>query len=161
MWPRRTTLGHDYAHHWTMDHPAVRTRLRPRALVESSDGAEAFSRVRALERHGYDAAWCPGPPQTMGSRCPLVSGDACPLTDWADVVVTALGIGHPAGREVLEATRRAHPDLPVVVEATQAEAAQWPELLHGHPVLRTPVTTNGLLDAVAEAIGPGNRLTTN
>lgn len=153
MWPRRSTLGHDYAHSWTVDHPVVRSRARPRVLLEVGDGAEAFARVRVLERHGYDVAWCPGPPDALGSRCPLVSGTSCPLTDWADVVVTSLGVNHPAGREVLEATRRERPGLPVVVEASRDEGEEWSALLQGHRVLRMPVTTEALLDAVGDAVG--------
>lgn len=158
MRPRRTVLGNDYAHHWSVDHPSLHGRTRPRVLVEAGDGAEAFARVRLLERHGYDAAWCPGPPDSLGARCPLVSGEGCPLTEWADVVVTSLGMGHPAGREVLEAMRRVHPDKAVIVEATEREAAEWPQLLDGHPVLRTPVTGERLVAAVEEAVGRPSRL---
>lgn len=150
MRARRTSLGHDYAHNWSVDHPSVRGGVRRRVLVEASDGAEAFARVRLLERNGYDAAWCPGPPEAIGSRCPLVAGEECPLTDWADVVVTSLGIDHPAGREVLEALRRCHPDTPVIVEAGRTAREQWPHILEGHRVLSAPTTADDLLDAVGE-----------
>jgi hypothetical protein len=152
MWLRRSTLGHDYAHTWSVDHPSLHGRSRPRVLVEAADGGEAFARVRLLERHGYDTAWCPGPPEIIGSRCPLVAGKDCPLTDWADVVVTSLGVRHPAGRDVLEAIGRVHPGLPVVVEASLNEAADWPQYLVGHEVVREPATTPRLLEAIEEAL---------
>jgi CheY-like chemotaxis protein len=122
-------------------------------LLEVADGAEAFARVRLLERHGYDAAWCPAPPEALGSRCPLVAGEGCPLTDWADVVVTSLGVDHPGGREVLEAVRRLRPELPVVVEATKHDLANWPQLLDGHRILTRPTTPPALLQAVEGVLG--------
>ena len=155
MRARRTSLGYDYAHNWSVDHPSVRASERPRVLVEASDGAEAFARVRLFERNGYDAAWCPGPPEAIGARCPLVAGEECPLTDWADVVVTSLGIEHPAGREVLEALRRAHPETPVIVETSRSAMVHWPQLIDGHRVLAAPTTAAQLLGAVQEQIGPG------
>ena len=133
-------------------------RDRPRVLVEAADGAEAFARVQVLEKHGYDAAWCPGPPEAVASRCPLVAGDECPLAGWADLVVTSLGLDHPAGREVLEALRRHHPELPVVVEATQRDAADWAFLVDGHRVLSSPPTAEALIGAVAaelDSLEPG------
>ena len=150
MRARRASLGHDYAHNWSVDHPSIRGSDRRRVLIEANDGAEAFARVRLLERNGYDAAWCPGPPDAVGARCPLVAGEECPLTDWADVVVTSLGIEHPAGREVLEALRRAHPRTPVVVETSRSATEQWPHLVEGHHVLTAPTTADHFLGVVAE-----------
>ena len=123
-------------------------------LIEAGDGAEAFARVKLFERHGYDAAWCPGPPQALGSRCPLVAGRGCPLTDWADVVVNSLGIEHPAGREVLESMRRSRPDLPVVLEARRDALDAWPELVKGHRVIEAPTRPAALLDTVEAMVNP-------
>lgn len=139
-------LGEDHASGWVVDHPAVATRTAPRVLIEVPDGAEAFARVRLFRNRGYDVTWCPGPDGE--GTCPLVHDHHCPLVDWADVVVTCLGMEHESARDVLAAVEQARPDLPVVVETTRPLSEKWEDLLRGTAVVTMPTTSQQLLDTV-------------
>ena len=45
---------------------------------------------------------CPGPDRGRTHRCPLLSGDHCPLIDGADAVVVALPIDAPSTATIIE-----------------------------------------------------------
>ena len=147
-------LGRDHAAGWGLlaNRPGWSARRAPRVLLEVDDGAEAFARLRVLERAGYHVSWCPGPDGHPTRRCPLVTEGSCPLADDADVVVTALRLHHDSTREVLGALARAKPELPVVVEATAPSAKRWAAAVGDRPVVYAPTSSTELVAAVGEAL---------
>lgn len=131
--------------------------LRPRVLLETTDGAINWAAARALHRHGYAVATCRGP-NALGRRgCPLVHTGRCELMEQADVVVHALDPDDPEHAEVLEATKVRHPETPLVVEMTRRQAEEHAELLHGCRHLRYPMTRQSLLRSVAQVLGTDTR----
>jgi hypothetical protein len=130
-----------------------RARRAPRVLVEAEDRAEAFARLRILQKAGYDVAWCPGPSSSPFRHCPIVRGASCPLVDSADVVVSCLGVEHLATRQVLRSMDSSPSGPPVVMETTEEAASRWNETVGRHRVIAAPTTPFDLVTAVNEALG--------
>ena len=151
----RTELGADHAAMWGsphLDREAGGNDPRPRVLVEIRDGAEAWGLWRVLERAGYAVSWCPGPDRASGTSCPLVTRGACPLVEDADVVLSALGPPIDSWRAVLEASRRHHPDTPVVVGSSALDAARLGALPMGSSQVRAPLRAGEVLRTVEDAL---------
>lgn len=127
---------------------------RPRVLIECPPEASPTMIADAVARHGYAVRTCEGP---EAGRCDLVHDGSCGLVDGADVVVNMLGFGH-SGRQVLEAVadRRRPPALVVELTRPQAIAAAVDDGqmdLDRVTVVETPVTRQGLVDAIDAALG--------
>ncbi len=101
---------------WTDPHEA------PRVLVEAPSGRwHAEEAVRAA---GFSVITCPGPDAMAPGRCPVLSGDPCPLVEGADVVVVALHPDRPTTAALLAGHRCHGGGQGVVVEdpGTSAQA---------------------------------------
>jgi CheY-like chemotaxis protein len=96
---------------------------QPRVLIEHSDDVTGLALASVLRGEGYAVAVCPGPAES--ERCPLAGPEGCAIAHGADVVVTALGLERPAGREVLEALRARLPGTPLVVAADSVVDPDW------------------------------------
>ena len=147
---RRRELGRDHAARWRPIGPGRGARRT--VLVEAEDGAEAQVLWRHLQEAGYDVLWCPGP--TAGRQpCPLVTRQACPLVEEADLIV-ATGPRIPENRDVLDAQRRLHPGVPVIVAASGHAVRAAPGAFEGHRVICRHSSARALLDAVDDELGP-------
>lgn len=123
---------------------------RRRVLLETPDGARAFMHRNALQREGYDVAWCPGPGGP--SSCPLLWNRRCPLVESADAVVWALGLHLRSAQSVLRALGDLEQAPPVIVSCPEPQAARWAQLIRGHRVVSAPPTTPELLAALDEVL---------
>lgn len=119
-----------------------------RVLVVNHDTDLADQEIDSLRRRGYDARLCLGP---IGAHCPILAGHACELTEWADVLVyDAWATGEPDGaRLLIEALRRAHPNVPIVLSATGMEP-DWIET--SGPLGITPLVGSPTGERLATAI---------
>ncbi len=121
-----------------------------RVLVVNHDIDLADEEVDGLRRRGYDVRLCLGP---IGAQCPILSGRACDLVDWADVMVyDAWATGEPEGAAALIAgLRDLHPNVPIVLSAPGIEP-DWIETTGPHgitPLVGSP--TGARLAAAIEA----------
>lgn len=91
-----------------------------RVLVVNHDTDLADQEVDSLRRRGYEVRECLGP---IGAHCPILSGHACSIVGWADVMIyDAWATGEPGGaRALIEGLRHLHPDVPIVLSATGIE----------------------------------------
>ncbi|HSL97340.1 MAG TPA: response regulator [Candidatus Deferrimicrobiaceae bacterium] len=119
-----------------------------RVLVVNHDTDLADEEVDALRRRGYEVRECLGP---IGASCPILSGRACDLAEWADVMVyDAWATGEPDGAATLIAgLRDLHPDVPIVLSASGMEP-DWVEIAGPHGV--TPLVGSPTGDRLAAAI---------
>lgn len=84
---------------------------RPRLLIESQRtrwGAEDDMRAA-----GFDVAICSGPCRSQ-LRCPVLSGEPCPLIEGAEAVVVDLMPDDPETIELLKAERVIHPAVRLI-----------------------------------------------
>ena len=132
----------------------VRDEPHPRAVVEAADPAKRHALVRVLADHGYSVRGCGGP-EEADERCPLADGVDCVGVIGTDVVVHAMRHTDPRNREVLRRLRQRYPETPVVVEAPGPELDRHPEDFEGCHVVRQPITSASLLEAVGSACGEG------
>ena len=123
---------------------------QPRVLVEHPDDAVGLELAAALRREGFAVAVCPGPAES--SRCPLTGPEGCATAHGADVVVSALGLGGPTGRGVLEALRARLGETPLVVEVEPDAYAEVGDLLDGCEVITAPIDAGELVGAVRTAL---------
>lgn len=92
---------------------------RTRVLVEGS-GARSLAAALAA-KPGLRVIGCGGPARTPDGWCPALRGEACPLADGADLVVSRLPTDDDRTAAVL-AAHRAH-DIPVRTELPLQPAA--------------------------------------
>jgi hypothetical protein len=147
---RRPHLGRDFAGKWA-DHD------RPRILLESPDGAEAYAVWKLLHRRGYGFSWCPGP-RDDAEECALARTGQCPLVDTADAVVSTLDLSTSCCRAVAMELDRVAVGIPVVVVQPGVQAAKWAadELSACH-IVSGPLTQEVLNDSLCMA-GPDSPL---
>jgi DNA-binding NarL/FixJ family response regulator len=119
-------------------------------LVESADASAGMELTSALRKAGYGVAVCPGPMEK--ERCPLTGPEGCAIAHGADVVVSSLGLEQAEAREVLQALRARCPDVPLVVEISPGQDQEWPDLLRGCELVRSPVAPEELVSAVRRAL---------
>lgn len=125
-----------------------------RVLVVNHDTDLADEEVDALRRRGYEVRLCLGP---IGATCPVLSGHACDLVEWADVMVyDAWATGEPEGAASLIAgLRDLHPSVPIVLSASGIEP-DWVEIGGPHgitPLVGAP-TGDRLAAAIETALAP-------
>ena len=98
-----------------------------RVLVVNHDIDLADQEVDSLRRRGFEVRECLGP---IGAQCPVLSGRACSLAEWADVMVyDAWATGEPDGaQDLIEGLRDLHPDVPLVLSAPGIEP-EWMEIV--------------------------------
>jgi hypothetical protein len=108
--------------------------------------------IEGLRGAGFAVAVCPGPAagNAGGPRCPLVEHGECPLVEGADVVLWGLGLEAEESRRELRTLRARRPRLPVVVRASAAQAARWPQLLVGMRLVEPSAPAEELVEAVIE-----------
>lgn len=123
----------------------------PRVLLELPDRAGNRERIEALRRAGYSIAVCPGP--SAAGHCPLASDEGCAAAHGADIVVSALGVDTPEGREPLVALRARLPHLPVLVEADAEATTRWPDLVREDERIEPGAAPAELVDRVGKALG--------
>lgn len=85
-----------------------------RVLLEGGGGH--WSDEREADTAGLEVIACPGPGECR-VRCPLLSGESCPLVDGADAIVMVASTTGEVWDEIRAAHRREHPEVPVVVES--------------------------------------------
>jgi len=121
---------------------------RKRALVENPDSAQLWAYAEVLREAGYDVATCTGEHPEGDDRCPLIETGHCGLVEGADVVVSTCSVHR--GDKLL-AVLGTKGSTPVVFEAPQPDFERYAHLAEGATLIPTPVTEQGLLDAVARA----------
>jgi len=119
-----------------------------RVLVVNHDIDLADQEVDSLRRRGYEVIGCVGP---IGAHCPILSGHACELVEWADVMVyDAWATGEPDGaQELIEGLRAAHPGVPIILSASGIEPS-WIET--AGPLGIRPLVGNPTGERLAVAI---------
>jgi len=127
-----------------------------RVLVVNHDTDLADEEVDSLRRRGYEVRLCLGP---IGATCPVLSGHACDLVEWADVMVyDAWATGEPEGAASLIAgLRDLHPNVPLVLSASGMEP-EWVEIAGPHgitPLVGAP-TGDRLAAAIETALAPAS-----
>lgn len=139
-------------------HPALEpsawagsTGSRLRVLVEHHDSTIGLAIGNLLMAEGYDVSNCAGPDDRGRRRCSLTAGEGCSLGSEADVIVFGLNISDEDDRAVLEAWRREHPGIPVVVEIPVSRIPLYQEELEGCVPVAQPMTREGLLAALEQA----------
>lgn len=125
-----------------------------RVLIEEEDSELRHAMGAALRRAGYRTAECGGPGHRHDGDCPLVAGAGCEAVDGADAVVQVLVTSDEPMQEVRSAITGHAPGLPVVVFAPKPAVERRPDLIEGTLVNSGPLTRNGVVAAVMEAIGP-------
>lgn len=133
-----------------------RTEEHPRVLIEAAEWGTREHIASILRDEGYETVACPGP-EGSGQRCSLASGHGCGVAEDVDVVVHALGSWDLRNVEALRALRRRLPDTPVVVEASEAEAARRRDELAGCTVIEPTCSGPELVAAVAAALTGSDR----
>lgn len=128
-------------------HSPRRAGHRPRVLVEDDHPALAISDFSLFERAGFDVAFCSGPGDDPAA-CPLLRGQDCPLLAGADAVLD--GLDQASG--VAAATRRKHPDLPVVAVQRRREDGSLPAVPEGCTPLIFPCSVRGQIEALQRAL---------
>ncbi len=126
---------------------------RPRVLIEHADEAGSDALAAAVRRAGYAVAVCPGP--TAEARCPLAGDPGCAAAHGADAVVSRLGLETPEAREALAALRAQVPRTPLLVEADEADAERWPELLAGCELVAAPAAPEQIVSRLQSMLEPG------
>lgn len=97
---------------------------RPRLLVEAPAGRwRGEAQARAA---GFQVVLCPGPRKGPAPRCPALSGEACPLPSQADAIVFALRPDGVQVADLLAAHGCLHPDVPLCVDLSPADAGTLP-----------------------------------
>lgn len=127
---------------------------RPRVLIEHPDRRVGLALATAIRSAGCTVGICQGPDAaaTPATRCPLHRLQPCVAVEGADVVVTALDLAHPDGRDVLRGLRTRYPSIPLVVEATVEQSLELDELLSGCTVVPVGADPEQLADAVVAAL---------
>ena len=125
-----------------------------RVLIEEEDSELRHAMGLALRQAGYRTAECAGPGHHHDGDCPLVAGTGCEAVDGADAVVQVLVTSDEPMHEVRAAITGHDPELPVVVFAPKPAVERRPDLVEGTHVNSGPLTRNGVVAAVTEAIGP-------
>lgn len=120
---------------------------RPRLLIEDDRPALAISDFSLFHDAGFDVAFCSGPGDDPHA-CPVISGQACPLLQAADVVLHGLD---PA-LGITAAIRRRCPQLPVVIEQRSYEDGSVGEVPDGCLPLRYASSVSGQVAAVRQAL---------
>lgn len=123
-------------------------------LIEEEDAELRHAMGEALRRAGYRTAECEGPSHHHRGDCPLVTGTGCQAVDGADAVIQVLVTSDEPMNQVRGALTGHHPALPVVVFAPRPAVERRPDLVEGTRVDSGPLTRNGVVAAVMEAIGP-------
>ena len=133
----------------------------PKVLIEEYDSALREAMAAALESAGYQTAACPGPGRHGEGSCPVVEGGGCRAVDAADVVIHVLASHDHGINEVRKAIQHHDPDLSIAVMAPAAAAARPPDLGDGPHGGTGPLSSQGVVNAVDEALAaaqaPGPR----
>jgi hypothetical protein len=90
---------------------------RRRLLVEAQGGR--WAHAADAGRAGFEVLTCGG----QDARCPALDGQTCPLAEGADVIVVARPPSDPRTRSLIEAHKRLHPNVPVVVQRRAEDGA--------------------------------------
>jgi hypothetical protein len=93
--------------------PIARAGLR--VLVEGAGGH--WHAVDTATAAGLEVLACPGP-VSQRSRCPVLSGEPCPLAAGADVIVVTRPPDTDSWSTLRSAHPRLHPGVPICVELT-------------------------------------------
>ena len=121
---------------------------RERVLIENPDAAQLWAYAEVLREAGYDVATCTGEHPGGEGLCPLIESGHCGLVEGADVVVSTCSMQRG---ETLLAVLGSTTSTPVVFEVPQPQRGRYAHLADNAILVPTPVTEQGLLDAVAEA----------
>ncbi len=122
--------------------------VRPRVLLEHRDPSVLDILSDGLEDEGFEVLTCGGPRPEVGpgTACPLLSGEACPGVDGADVVVTSLLVEDGEQGRIVVALTNLPEGPPVLLEATSLQAGR--RFAPGEaPALRYPFTDAASLAA--------------
>jgi DNA-binding NarL/FixJ family response regulator len=118
-----------------------------RLLVESRDPSLAVADFTPFVQAGFEIQLCEGP-EVDAHECPAVNGAVCPLLETADIVLFDIGTEAEPRRQVLDAIRTSHPELPVVVRTADPPP---PEAV-GCATIRTTTSVPGQVEALREAV---------
>lgn len=121
---------------------------RKRALVENPDRAELWAYAQVLRDAGYDVATCTGEHPGGGDRCPLIETGRCELVEGADVIVSTCSMQRSGELLAILSLQDA---TPIVFEAPAPELDRIANLADNVTYVPTPVTAEGLREAVERA----------
>jgi hypothetical protein len=88
---------------------------RPRLLFEAPAGRWVGNET--FVKSGFQVMGCPGPMPGPRPRCPLITGEPCPLAAGADLIVTSLPAELPSTLAVVTGHDRRHQGVPVYAAA--------------------------------------------
>ena len=122
---------------------------RRRVLVEAANPRWRFGLTSA--QPAVDVRVCPGPPARLRGRCPMLSGQPCPLASEADAIVVAGTLDDALARELIDAHVQTNPDVPLFIEGCTAESAPASRELRSLPrSLSDAEVAKRLSDAIDE-----------
>lgn len=114
------------------------------------DAPEAPDDVDFLENLGHEVLVCHGP--DMGTLCPILSGEGCPIVEEAHGVVFELDLDRPQHRSILAKYKESlREDVPILVIVRQDQLSSHRDLLSGLKVL-THRPSVGELDGLAAEV---------
>jgi hypothetical protein len=112
--------------------------------------------VGFLEDLGHPVAVCHGP--DLGTLCPMLTGEGCPMAEAAHGVVFALDLDRAQHRRILERYKTTlGEDVPIDIVTTGEQARRYHALLGGLRV-RTSMPGVADLDALAAEVESADRL---
>jgi hypothetical protein len=135
--------------------PGPRDPDRVRVLIEYPREGTPTVLADVLTRAGYEPLVCQGPSDDPAS-CRLLRNGECALAAGADVIFNGFGLGAEQHRHIISELRAAHPDTPLIVEATRPRADENADLLDGCRRCDWPLTAGGFVDAVRDAAEGAN-----
>lgn len=122
------------------------------ALIVHHDPDMADQQADWLRAAGFSVTECAGP---QHGACPIMHGLPCPAVEGADVMIYDVWSAGDteSERELIEALREAHPEIPIVLTAPGVEF-DWVETdgAHGVVALEGALSAAMLRKAVVKAL---------
>lgn len=123
---------------------------RRRILVEASNPRWRYG-ITSIEP-SVNVMVCPGPPKGYRTRCPVLSGDPCPLAAEADAIVVARSLDDELRGDLVDAHLRSNSHVPLLIEVLANAPVEVSLPAGARPLPRT-LSDGEAVAAILSAIG--------